>query len=260
MKNLKKLLSFILIVGISIFCFACGDKGSTEEVVKAYKPVEIKSVTNVNNDEEICLYYGIEGMNSYDLNFVFDPAEASYKDLDVSITGDNVNIVEIVEGKIIAKKLDGTVLVTFSAKKGSFNEEFTVKVVDAESHPELLLFKGMKSGELNLNWNGEEALEIKSIRPTTVASDTMIFEFKSSEIENVTFSDLDSTKSLSLLESEGTDGYNKKLAVSENGFCINKVSTLNVGDEITIKVSYNYYTGANANNNQQVLISITIVE
>lgn len=267
MNKFYKIFVAVLLITVSVCCFACKKKtkktGDEEDTV-----VEIVSVGNVNDNSEIELFYGINGMDKYALNFEFNPAEASYKDLSVEITGDNKDIVEVKDGEIIAKDVDGTAIIKFSAKKGNFSAEFVVSVMSS-NHPELLLLEanGKKGTNLEIDWNIKEtsSININALRPIEYTS-ALKFEFKSSEIDNLNIGNLDGTSKHSTQKSGGTDGYDTFLSLveaQENGFSvrINNKDALSNEFSFTVKVSYIYYTGdQNTDLNQTRYITINVIK
>lgn len=259
MKRLTKIFLAFLVVATSISCFACKDKGKESE-----KVVAIKAVTNVNNGDDINLYYGVTGLDKYALNFVFDPAEASYKDLNVSITGDAV--VDYSDGELVSKQGDGTAIVSFTAKKGTFSAEFVVNVINSTAHPELLLLNvdGEKGKVNTFNWNltSNDTLNIETLRPNVLEAGTLMFEFKPEVVEHLNICNKDGSSRLSLEDSSATDGYSKKLVLSENGcgIKINNVDALSNDFTFSIKISYIYYTGENASLNQSIILNVNVIK
>lgn len=265
MNKFNKIFVAVLLITVSVCCFACKKKtkktGDEGEAV-----VEIVSVANVNDNEEINLFYGVNDMDKYALTFEFNPAEASYKDLAVDI--DNTNVVEFKDGELVAKNADGTAIVQLSAKKGNFSAEFVVTVMSS-NHPELLLMEvnGKKGTDLDIDWkiNETNSLNITAMRPVEYTS-ALKFEFKSSQIDYLNIGNLDGSMKHSVQASGGTDGYDKLLSledVQENGFSIriNNKDALPDKFSFTVKVSYIYFTGEeNTSLNQTRYITINVIK
>ena len=117
MKKITKIMLGLVLCFCACTVFAC-----KKEKKQEYVPIEI---TSVNFADEEIIYLYLNENNSYTFGFTMEPAEASYKDLTISMS--NKGIIKFDNGTITGLK-EGQTNLNFKAKKGEFDQTVTVNV------------------------------------------------------------------------------------------------------------------------------------
>lgn len=124
---MKKYLKYTLILLLCVTaccCVACGKKKNED----SYQPVKILAGSELDSSEkELKLYKGVEDKDRYFFGFDLTPSNASWKDLDITIS--DPSVVGFDNQTLIAKKA-GSATVTFKAKLGSWEQVSNVTVTE----------------------------------------------------------------------------------------------------------------------------------
>lgn len=130
-ENMKKVLKSLFALTLCVCActmFACKEKDIEEE---KYDPITVVAVDYTNDSAMQNGSYNLylSDNNSYTFNFEMEPKEASWKDLDITIS--NKNVISLNNNTVTGKQV-GLSTITFKAKKGDFNKSVTFNVTDPD--------------------------------------------------------------------------------------------------------------------------------
>lgn len=132
MKKILKCLLTLTLCVCACTMFACKDKNKKGEV-DDYEPITVVNVDYSMDDAMVTgsrnLYLSDKNNRTYAFSFELEPKEASWKDLDITIS--NKGVVSLDGQTVVAKKV-GTSTISFKAKKGDFEKSVTFNVTDPD--------------------------------------------------------------------------------------------------------------------------------
>lgn len=132
MKKILKCLLTLTLCVCACTMFACKDKNKKGEV-DDYEPITVVNVDYSMDDAMVTgsrnLYLSDKNNRTYAFSFELEPKEASWKDLDITIS--NKGVVSLDGQTVVAKKV-GSSTISFKAKKGDFEKSVTFNVTDPD--------------------------------------------------------------------------------------------------------------------------------